>query len=118
DHGAQVINLSLEFDMTVNSGDIPDILSAIRYAHRHGALVVAASGNEGVEQIAYPARAPDVVAVGATPKDRCLADYSNGGSRLEQTAVTLGGSKPNHDYGNGLVDAGAATSPLVEARRH
>ena len=83
DHGAQVINLSLEFDMTVSSGDIPDILSAIRYAHHHGALVVAASGNEGVEQIAYPARAPDVVAVGATTKDRCLADYSNGGSRLD-----------------------------------
>ena len=38
--------------------DIPDILSAIRYAHRHGVVVVAASGNEGVEQIAYPARAP------------------------------------------------------------
>ena len=39
-------------------------------------------------------------------------------SRLEQTAVTLGGSKPNRDYGFGLVDAGAATSPLVKARRH
>ena len=201
DHGAQVINLSLEFDVTVNSGDIPDILSAIRYAHRHGALVVAASGNEGIEQIAYPARAPDVVAVGATTKDRCLADYSNGGtrlalvapgggedsdltsdpnchptrnlpnivqetfrdssapdsfgyprdwygtsmaaphvaaaaalviasgvigrdpspdrvlSRLEQTADPLGSSKPNRDYGYGLVNAGAATSPLVKARR-
>ncbi|MGZ4230495.1 MAG: S8 family serine peptidase [Solirubrobacteraceae bacterium] len=200
-NGAKVINLSLEFDMTVNSGDIPDILSAIRYAHSRGALVVAASGNEGVGQIAYPARAPDVVAVGATTKDRCLADYSNGGSRLalvapgggedsdvtgdpdchptrnlpdivqmtfrdsnspdrfgyprdwygtsmasphvaavaalviasdvvgrrpspnavltrlEQTAVTLGGSKPNHDFGFGLVDAGAATSPLIESRR-
>lgn len=201
-NGAKVINLSLEFDMTVNSSDIPDILSAIRYAHSRGALVVAASGNEGVEQVAYPARAPDVVAVGATTKDRCLADYSNGGnrlalvapgggedsdltgdpdchptrnlpnivqltfrdpnspdrfgyprdwygtsmaaphvaavaalviasgvigrrpspnavlSRLERTAVTLGGSKPNRDYGFGLVDAGAATSPLVKGRRH
>jgi serine protease len=196
DHGAQVINLSLEFDVSINSGEIPGILSAIRYAHRKGALVVAASGNEGIEQIAYPARAPDVVAVGATTRDRCLADYSNGGrrlalvapgggqdstlsndpnchptrnlpnivqetfrnptnpdrfgyprdwfgtsmaaphvaavaalviasgvlgrhpspdrvlTRLEQTAVPLGGSKPNSNYGYGLVDAGAATSSL------
>jgi hypothetical protein len=38
-------------------------------------------------------------------------------TRLEQTAVTLGGSKPNRGYGYGLVDAGAATSPVAEARR-
>ena len=31
-------------------------------------------------------------------------------ARLEQTARTLGGSKPNQYYGYGLVDAGAATS--------
>jgi serine protease len=201
DHGAQVINLSLEFDITITSGDIPDIIAAIRYAHRHGAIVVAASGNEGIEQIAYPARASEVVAVGATTRDRCLADYSNGGRqlalvapggggdanvandpncrptrtlpnivqmtfpdptspdrfgyphdwygtsmaaphvsavaalviasgvlgrhpspdqvlmRLEQTAVPLGGVKPNQNYGYGLVDAGAATSPLIQATR-
>jgi hypothetical protein len=33
-------------------------------------------------------------------------------TRLEQTAVPLGGSKPNSNYGYGLVDAGAATSSL------
>ena len=38
-------------------------------------------------------------------------------TRLEQTADPLGSSKPNRDYGYGLVDAGAATSPLIEARR-
>jgi serine protease len=86
DHGAKVINLSLEFDISVRPGNIPDILSAIRYAYHKGAMVVAASGNEGLEQIAYPARAPDVVAVGATTKDRCLADYSNGGRRLALVA--------------------------------
>jgi hypothetical protein len=30
----------------------------------------------------------------------------------------LGGSKPNYNYGYGLVDAGAATSPLVAGRRN
>ena len=57
-HHAQVINLSLEFDPSVNQGDIPDILSAIRYAHSRGVVVVAASGNEGVGSSPIPARAP------------------------------------------------------------
>ena len=195
DHGAQVINLSLEFDPSITAGEIPGILSAIRYAHRRGAVVVGASGNEGETQIAYPARDSDAISVGATTLDRCLANYSNGGarldlvapgggddssalpsdaschpernlpdiyqmtfadpsapgsfsfpggwygtsmaapevsagaamviasgvigvhpspaqilSRLESTAQSLGGAKPNPDYGYGLLDVGAATS--------
>jgi serine protease len=195
-HGAQVINLSLEFDPSVTAGDIPDILSAIRFAHRHGVVVVGASGNEGSARVAYPARASAVISVGATTSDRCLAYYSNDGrrldlvapgggddanlphdpnchpdkgnlpdiyqltfansfnptrfsfpsgwygtsmaaphvsataalviasgvigshptpdqvlARLEATAQPLGGSKPNSDYGYGLIDAGAATAP-------
>jgi len=85
-HGAQVINLSLEFSLDVTAQDIPDILSAIRYAHRKGAFVVAASGNEGIDQIAYPARASGAVSVGATTEDRCVADYSNGGPALDLVA--------------------------------
>jgi serine protease len=85
-HGAQVINLSLEFDMSVTAADIPDIVSAINYAHRRGAVVVAASGNDSREQLAYPARTPAVISVGATTRDRCLADYSNGGRGLDLVA--------------------------------
>jgi serine protease len=203
DHGAQIINLSLEFlPSQVNSGsEIPQIVSAIGYAHRHGVTVVGAAGNDETNEIAYPARAPGVISVGATTKDRCLADYSNGGNgldivapgggndaimpgepdchperslpsiyqltltspphwnqfgypsyyigtsmsspevaaaaalviasrvigphptpdqiltRLEQTATTLpiGGTKPNSDYGYGLLNAGAATTPGLPA---
>jgi serine protease len=85
-HGAQVINLSLEFDPSVTARDIPTIISAIRFAHRRGAVVVAASGNEGSRRIAYPARAPAVISVGATTIDGCLAYYSNGGPRLDLVA--------------------------------
>jgi serine protease len=85
-HGAQVINLSLEFDPSVKAGDIPTIMSAIRFAHRRGVVVVSVSGNEGARRVAYPARAPAVISVGATTKDRCLADYSNGGKRLDLVA--------------------------------
>jgi serine protease len=88
-HGARVINLSLEFSSNVTASDIPELLGALHYARRHGVLVVAAAGNEAHTAIAYPARAPDVVAVGATTEHGCLADYSNDGSGL--TLVAPGG---------------------------
>ena len=88
-HHAQVINLSLEFSPGVTASDIPELIDALSYAHRHGVLVVAAAGNEGHSAIAYPARAPDVVSVGATTEHGCLADYSNDGAGL--TLVAPGG---------------------------
>jgi serine protease len=88
-HGARVINLSLEFSSNVTASDIPELIEALRFARRRGVLVVAAAGNEGHTAIAYPARAPDVVAVGASTEHGCLADYSNDGSGL--TLVAPGG---------------------------
>lgn len=106
DHGAQVINLSLEFDPSVNGASIPDIISALQYAHRHNVVVVAASGNEGTTKMAYPARASDVISVGATTEDRCLAQYSNTDRRLDLVAPGGGpdaslANDPNcHPYRN------------------
>jgi serine protease len=88
-HGAQVINLSLEFSPGITASDIPELIAALRFAHRHRVLVIAAAGNEGHTAIAYPARAPDVVSVGATTEHGCLASYSNDGAGL--TLVAPGG---------------------------
>jgi len=88
-HGARVINLSLEFSSDVTASDIPELIEALRYARRRNVLVVAAAGNEAHTAIAYPARAPDVIAVGASTEHGCLADYSNDGSGL--TLVAPGG---------------------------
>ncbi len=85
-HGAQVINLSFEFTPAATAAFIPDILSALRYARRRGVLVVAASGNEGSSRVAYPARAADVLSVGAITEHACLARYSNRGTRLDLVA--------------------------------
>jgi serine protease len=89
--GADIINLSLEFDSEVRADEIPDILDALVYARRKGALVVGASGNEGRTAVAYPARAADVLSVGATTEHGCLSDYSNQGTRLD--LVAPGGGK-------------------------
>jgi serine protease len=88
-HGARVINLSLEFSSNVTASDIPELLDALHYANRRGVFVDGAAGNEAHAAIAYPARAPDVVAVGATTEHGCLADYSNDGAGL--TLVAPGG---------------------------
>jgi serine protease len=90
-HHAQVINLSLEFELGITSGDIPEIIGAIQYAHQHGVVVVGAAGNDEAPRIAYPARAPGVIAVGATTRDRCLAWYSDVGAGLDLVA-------PGGDY--------------------
>ena len=85
-HGAQVINLSFEFSSTVRRGQIPDILSALRYAYKRHVLVVAAAGNAAGPSVAYPARAGHVLSVGAITEHGCQADYSNGGASLDIAA--------------------------------
>ena len=62
------------------------MLSAVRYAHRKGVVMVAAAGNTEETRIAYPARARQVIAVGATTEHGCVADYSNSGSGLDLVA--------------------------------
>jgi serine protease len=83
---ADVINLSLEFELDVVPSEIPDILAAIRFAHRRDSLVVAAAGNGFGRRVAYPARADQVIAVGATTRSGCRSDYSNGGPDLDLVA--------------------------------
>jgi serine protease len=88
-HGARVINLSLEFPGGITASDIPELISALRYAHRHRVVVVAAAGNEAHSAAAFPARAPNVIAVGASTEHGCLASYSNFGTGV--TLVAPGG---------------------------
>jgi serine protease len=94
---ADVINLSLEFPAEVRSAEIPDVLAAIRYAHRRGSVVVAAAGNQADIAVAYPARARTVIAVGATTVTGCQADYSNAGDDLDVVAPGGGADAPNAD---------------------
>lgn len=83
---AKIINLSFEFGSNVGENDIPDIISALSYAHSRGVLVVGAAGNEYGRAVVYPARTSSVLSVGATTSHGCLADYSNHGSRLDLVA--------------------------------
>jgi serine protease len=87
-HGARVINLSLEFlpSRVKSASQIPLIVQAVRFASRHRVVVVAAAGNDNASQIAFPARIPGVISVGATTRDGCQASYSNYGPGLDLVA--------------------------------
>jgi len=84
--GVDIINLSLEFSTDVTAQEIPQLIDALEYADRQGALIVGASGNESRRTVAYPARAPVVLSVGATTEHGCLGDYSNDGRGLDLVA--------------------------------
>jgi subtilisin family serine protease len=79
DH-ARVANSSLQY-YTVGTfmGD------AVRYAAERGLVMVAASGNWAAV-VAYPARFPQVIAVGATTNTDAKAIFSNAGPQLALSA--------------------------------
>lgn len=105
-HGARVVNMSLEFSTSVRASEIPDITAALRYANARGVVVVGSSGNEGEARIAYPARTGNVISVGATTDDGCLADFSNDGVGLDLVAP------------GGGDDAALANDPNCHPGRH
>ncbi len=82
DHGADIINLSLaggEFNQTT--------YDAIEYAYKQkGVTIFAASGNNGTDNVSFPAAYEYVIAVGATTNTKNRASYSNYGKKLDIVA--------------------------------
>ena len=113
-HGAKVINLSLEFDAEIRAAQVPDIVSAARYAHSKGAVIFAASGNVGSPTVAYPARTRYVVSVGATTERGCQAEYSNSGTGLDVVAPGGGSDAPVADnpYDQATCRPGTGGRPI------
>jgi hypothetical protein len=80
DNGARIINLSL------GAPDPSEALQvAIDYAYARGAVLVAASGNDGTE-VLYPAAAEHVLAVAATDPGDEWAPFSNHGPEVDVAA--------------------------------
>jgi len=75
DQKARVISVS--FAGTTGSSAVN---AAIRYARRHGAMVVASAGNFSSSAPAYPAAYRGVVSVASSLNDDTQASYSNHGS--------------------------------------
>jgi uncharacterized repeat protein (TIGR02543 family) len=108
DNGADVINMSL-------GGPYANPLTedAIDYALSKGAVVVAASGNDGDSELLYPASFPQTLSVGAVDSTKTIADYSN---RNNMVDVVAPGSGIVTTYTGGQYMVGSGTSfaaPMV-----
>ncbi len=90
-HGADVINMSFNFSC---SAAVPNVLDAVRFAHREGAVIVASVGNRENEGcVSPPATAPHVIGVGGTTEGACLGTYSVRGEKVD--LVAPGGGVPS-----------------------
>ncbi len=109
DAGAAVINMSW-------AGERPSALldDAIAYAVEHGTVLVAAVGNEGVDEPRYPAAHPDVIGVGAVDADGSRFDFSNSGSQVEFVAAGEA-AFPDREPGRLLLVRGTSVASAVVA---
>ncbi len=85
DHGANVVNMSFQIGDAYTGEDV-FMDQAIEYAYNKGVTMVAAAGNDGEPWVAYPARDPRVIAVGAVGPDLARATWSNYGSEVDVVA--------------------------------
>lgn len=107
DQGWDVGNMSL-------GGSKSDVVEdAVEYAYDKGVLLVAAAGNDGpcTDCVGYPAAEPEVIAVSATNKDDCLADFSSQGPQVELAA-------PGKDVYSTVIDGYATFSGTSMASPH
>lgn len=93
-HGADLINLSLNFGPSVKHCEqIVAVCHAIQHAIHERVTVIAAAGNDNVPRAFYPALANGVIGVGASTYRGCAADYSNYGAGVDVVAPGGGQDK-------------------------
>ena len=105
ERGVDVINISLGTEYHDEY-----VRDAVEAATAAGITVVASSGNDGCECIVYPARYPEVVAVGALDSSNGRATFSSWGAALDITApganLTLpswSSTSPTNRYSSGVA---------------
>ena len=108
DNGANVINLSLG-----SYGDSIVLQDAINYATDKGAVIVAASGNDGIEQVSYPAAYENVIGVTAVDARGDFADFSNTGDGVDIGAPGVGIYSAWGEDGQASFSGTSAAAPFV-----
>lgn len=100
DMGADIINISLGNSEYPDPSDHTLVEDALQYADSHGVAVFAASGNDGRNQLSYPASSNFTFAIGATNHNEDRAFYSNYGFGLD--LVAPGGESGYDKIYNGI----------------
>lgn len=108
DAGARLINISLG-----SPGDSGLVRNAITYARDAGAMIVAATGNNGVDSVSYPAANEGVIAVGAVDALGNHLDFSNTGREVAISAPGLGVNAAWAGDQAAVVSGTSFSSPIV-----
>lgn len=112
DAGATVINLSVG-----GNGYSSMLQDAVDYALEKGCIVVAAGGNDGVEQEIYPAAYPNVIGVSALGYNGQVWDSSNSGRHIDISApgayIISTGLNGDYVYASGTSASAAMVSALT-----
>lgn len=83
DLGAVVINMSFGTPQNSVDPDAPPPHDAvIKYAVHYGCILIAAAGNTGQKEAFYPAKLPEVIAVGSVGLDGRRSSFSSWGDHL------------------------------------
>ncbi len=90
DNGARILNLSVSVDGELSGEERRLLDETVGYVKSRGAVMVAASGNAGASMPAYPARHPDIMAVGASTAGDERWWLSNYGPGLDLLAPGAG----------------------------
>ncbi|MCB1395458.1 MAG: S8 family serine peptidase [Rhodobacteraceae bacterium] len=106
--GVRLINMSIA------GPENAALARAITAAAQHGAVLVAASGNNRRAEVAWPAAAPEVIAVTAVDAARRRFYLANTGAQLEFAApgVDVYAARGN---GGGYVSGTSFAAPIVTA---
>ena len=102
-NGARVINMSFSFSTYSH-----EAANAIKFATRHQVICVASAGNDGKEEIVYPASLSNVMGVASTTNSDTLSTFSNYGEDLVWVAAPGEGIITTYPFGT--FGAGWGTS--------
>jgi subtilisin family serine protease len=108
ERGVQVLNLSLGVYQ-----DTQLLREAVRYAHAHNVIMVAAAGNDAYTQMPYPAAYPEVLSVTAVDRLGNHARFPNQSAQIDFAAPGVGVSAANGDQGAVLFSGTSAAAPFV-----
>lgn len=107
ENNIKVVNLSLGGQQSSRGEKM-----AIQKAERVGVVVVAASGNDGVSRVEFPAAYPTSIAVGAVDRSLKKAEFSQWGNELDimapgvevMSSVPVGSAKVSKVFVSGLLN--------------
>ena len=93
DDAPEVISMSFG-----SNTDVQELHNILATAYSYGIVLVAASGNEGDPQPSYPARYPEVIAVGAVDSSGNVPYWSNRNPEITAPGVNILSTYPDDTY--------------------